>query len=317
MFGKISPHHFLLHFIVLIWGWSPILGRAIETQAFQLVWFRMAITIVAVSIYFLLARKSILADGKKITVLVGIGAVIAFHWFCFYNAIKVSNVSITLVGFSTGTIFTSVLEPLFYKRRIIWYEIFFGMIIIGAIAMIMYEDLSSVKKPEALAAGVKKVDFTLGIIYGMIAAFTSSLFTVWNGLMVRTTSSQVITFYELSGGWLALSVYLFATGAIDQQFFILPEADYFYLTILAVAGTAFPFIASTGLLRKLSPYTITLTVNLETVYGIILAALLFQEYKQLTTLFYIATGIILCVIVLNAALKNYLSKRNPKEEALN
>ncbi|MBC7862790.1 MAG: EamA family transporter, partial [Bacteroidia bacterium] len=108
-----------------------------------------------------------------------------------------------------------------------------------------------------------------------------------------------------------LSIYLLATGnLLEGNFFILPQRDYLFLSILAVVGTAFPFIASTNLLRKLSPYTITLTVNLETVYGIILAAVLFKEHEQLTTLFYIATGIILCTILLNAILKNYLDKRN-------
>jgi drug/metabolite transporter (DMT)-like permease len=328
MLGKITPAHFLLHFIVLIWGWSPILGRAIETEALQLVWFRIALTVVVLSIYFFLKKENLLAGRKKISILLGVGAVIAFHWFCFYNAIKVSNVSVTLVGFSTGTIFTSLLEPLFYKRRIVPYEIIFGLLIIGAIAMIMYEDLSGSRVAKVAVAGDNDMNFSLGIMYGVIAAFTSSLFTVWNGLLVRDTSSGVITFYELGGGLLALSAYLLVTGefthhtatlvmdgkpqTVETSFFILPEWDYIYLAILSVVGTAFPFIASTNLLRKLSPYTITLTVNLETVYGIILAALLFREYEQLTPLFYIATGIILLVIVFNAMLKNYLDKKKLK-----
>jgi drug/metabolite transporter (DMT)-like permease len=319
MFGKITPAHLLLHFIVLIWGWSPILGRAIETQAFQLVWFRMAITIVAVSLYFLIKKESIVTSLKKMGILVGVGAVIAFHWFCFYNAIKVSNVSITLVGFSTGTIFTSFIEPLFYRRRIIPYEIIFGLLIIGAIAMIMYEDLSGARTEkvlESLGESATKINFSLGIFFGVLAAFTSSLFTVWNGLLVRTTTSTVITFYELSGGLLALSVYLLASGGFTNtpasgsgNFFVLPKWDYIFLAILSIVGTAFPFIASTNLLKKISPYTMTLTVNLETVYGIILAAVLFKEYKQLTPLFYIATIIILLVILFNAILKNYLERK--------
>lgn len=252
-----------------------------------------------------------MSNPKKIMILCGIGGIIAFHWFCFYHAIKVSNVSITLVGFSTGTIFTAIIEPLFYKRRIILYELFFGMIIIGAIAMIMYQDLTANTQIKSLHE--KHVNFSLGIIYGMLAAFTSSLFTVFNGILVRTTTSTVITFYELGGGLIFLSLYILINGGFsakeNDNFFVLPYWDYFYLSILAIVGTAFPFIASTNLLKKISPYTMTLTVNLETVYGILLAAVLFKEHRQLTPLFYGATAIILCVILLNAVLKNYLSRR--------
>src|SRR5688572_17230916 len=99
----ITRHHLLLHFIVFIWGWSPIFGKAISLQAFQLVWFRILITLLALGLYFFFTRTSLRVSRKNLGILLGIGAVIAFHWFCFYNAIKVSNVSITLVAFSTGT----------------------------------------------------------------------------------------------------------------------------------------------------------------------------------------------------------------------
>jgi drug/metabolite transporter (DMT)-like permease len=294
MFGKITRAHGLLHLIVFIWGWSPILGRAIEAEALQLVWFRIAIT----------------TDRKMALVLAGIGGVIAFHWFLFYNGIKVSNVSVTLVGFSTGTIFTSLIEPLFYKRRIIPYELIFGAIIIFAIGMIMYDDLHT----EHSITGGKKVNFTMGIIYGSMAALTSSLFTVWNGMLIRKTSSSVITIYELAGGLFFLTIFLFLNGNMSHagSFFSISGWDYFFLSILAIVGTAFPFIASTNLLKKISPFTMTLTVNLETVYGIILAALLFNEHHQLNTLFYIATCIILLVIASNAILKNYLEKKKAR-----
>ena len=315
MLGRITPSHWLLHFIVFIWGWSPVLGRAIETQALQLVWFRISITILALFIYFIIKKERLSESPKKILILLGVGGIIAFHWFCFYHAIKVSNISITLVGFSTGTIFTAIIEPLFYKRRVILYELFFGMVIIGAIAIIMLQENPETNIHNS-SQTEKPIDFSLGIFYGMMAAFTASLFTVFNGLLVRKTSSAVITCYELSGGLIFISLYILITGGFNDRtgtgsFFILPSTDYFFLSLLAVIGTAFPFIASTNLLKKISPYTMTLTVNLETVYGIILAAIIFKEHQQLTMLFYVATGVILLVILLNAMLKNYLSKRTP------
>jgi drug/metabolite transporter (DMT)-like permease len=293
----ISKHKnlLLLHFIVFIWGWSPILGKLINLEgiiAFQLVWIRMLLTVITVGIYLLMIRQSVALVKKDILQLVGIGAIIAFHWFCFYHAINVSNVSVTLVAFATGTLFTSIIEPIFYKRKIIRYELGFGMIIIGAIAMIF--------KVET--------QYALGIIFGMLAALTSSFFTVFNGLLVRRIPSSVIAFYELGGGFLALTIYLFFAGEFSASFFDVKPMGLLWVSILSVLGTAFPFIASVNLMKKISPYTVTLTVNLETIYGIIIAFILWKKDEAMTPGFYVGTMIILAVIFGNALLKNYIKK---------
>ncbi|HEX7413302.1 MAG TPA: DMT family transporter [Bacteroidia bacterium] len=294
MFKKIGKPQLLLHFIVFIWGWSPILGKAISVQAFQLVWFRILITLITLLIYFTSQKTSLKVSWKKFFILFSIGAVLAFHWFCFYNAIKVSNVSVTLVAFSTGTLFTSIIEPIFYKRKIAWYEILFGVLIIGAISIIF----------------TVEIDYYLGFIFGILAALTSSLFTVWNGVLIRNTSSELITFYELSGGLICLTAYLFFSGEFSPVFFTMSGADFFFIGVLAIVGTAFPFVASTNLLKKLTPFTITLTVNLEVVYGIIFAILIWPSTEHMTTSFYIGTLIILCVILTNGVVK---AKMNSSE----
>ena len=291
---NISKHHLLLHFIVFIWGWSPVLGKAISVQAFQLVWFRILITLITLVIFFSSQKTNLRVSRKKFLTLFSIGAVIALHWCCFYNAIKVSNVSVTLVAFSTGALFTSVIEPLFYKRKIVWYEMLFGLLIIGAIALIFSVE----------------IQYYLGFIFGMLAALTSSLFTVWNGILVRDTSSEVITFYELSGGLFFLTLYLLFTGGFSKEFFTISSSDYFYLGVLSVVGTAFPFVASTNLLKKLSPFTVTLTVNLETVYGIIFAFLIWPQTEHMSGFFYTGTCIILAVILLNAIVKAKIERKN-------
>ena len=285
----------LLHFIVLIWGWSPILGKLINIEgviAYQLVWFRMLITVVTVASYIFLTKQNIKLASKDVFQLVGIGAIIAFHWFCFYNAINVSNVSVTLVAFATGTLFTSIIEPIFYKRKIIRYEIAFGMVIIGAIAMIFQVE----------------TQYTLGIIFGMLAALTSSFFTVFNGLLVRRIPSPVIAIYELTGGFIALSIYLLFTGEFKSEFFTITPAAWGWLGILSILGTAFPFISSVNLMKKISPYTVTLTVNLEVVYGIIIAYVLWKQEEAMTPGFYLGTLIILATIFGNGLLKQYLKK---------
>ena len=267
-------------------------GKAISLQAFQLVWFRILITLCVLAIYFFTFKISLKVTKKNFWILSGIGVVIAFHWLCFYNAIKVSNVSITLVAFSTGTLFTSIIEPIFYKRKIAWYEILFGLLIICAISIIFSIE----------------IQYYMGFIFGMLAALTSSLFTVWNGLLVRNTSPAIITFYELSGGLICLTGYLFFTGAFDKEFFIVSSSDWFYLGVFSVVGTAFPFVASTNLLKKISPFTVTLTVNLETVYGIIFAFLLWPETEHMTGYFYLGASIILAVILLNAIVNAKIKK---------
>ena len=119
---NVSKHHFLLHFIVFIWGWSPILGKGISADALQLVWFRIAITIFLMAFYLMYIKANLKVSAKKLLQLTGIGFIICIHWLCFYGAIKVSNVSVTMAAFSTGTLFTAITEPLIYKRKFIWYE---------------------------------------------------------------------------------------------------------------------------------------------------------------------------------------------------
>ena len=252
----------------------------------------MLITVITITIYLILSKQNIRISKQDSLKLVGVGSIIAFHWFCFYNAINVSNVSVTLVAFATGTLFTSIVEPVFYKRKIIRYEIIFGMVIIGAIAMIFQVE----------------TQYTLGIIFGMLAALTSSFFTVFNGLLVRRISSPVIAIYELTGGFLALSVYLLCKGEFTPQFFVISPKGLGWLSILSILGTAYPFIASVNLMKKISPYTVTLTVNLETVYGIIIAYILWKKDEAMTPGFYLGTLIILATILGNSVLKQYLKR---------
>lgn len=288
-----NKHLLLLHFIVFIWGWAPILGKVISVDAFQLVWFRIFLTLIVLFIYFTATKQSLRISGKDILQLFGIGGIIAFHWYCFYHAIKISNVSVTLVAFSTATFFTSIVEPVFYKRKLIKYELIFGMVIVGAIAMIFQVETR----------------YTGGIILGILAAVTSSLFTVFNGLLVQRLPSPVITTYELGGGFIALSVYLLFSGNFTSDFFIIKAADWGWLCLLSVVGTAFTFVASVNLMKHISPYTVSLTVNLETIYGIILAYLIWQKDEAMTPGFYTGTLIILATIFGNGILKSYLKKK--------
>ncbi len=228
--------------------------------------------------------------------LSAVGFIIYVHWLCFYGAIKVSNVSVTMAAFSTGTLFTAITEPLIYKRRFIWYELVIGLIIIFAIGLIFSVEIK----------------YGLGILLGILAAFTASVFSVLNGVLIQDQkhpiTSPVLSFIELSMALVGLSNFLLFNGNFTSAFFSITTQDVVLLTLLAGVCTVYPFIASVNLMKHLSPYTINLTVNLERVYGIILASILFHENKDLSITFYVGFGIILCVIFLNALLKQKFHK---------
>jgi drug/metabolite transporter (DMT)-like permease len=288
----INKHYLLLHIIVFIWGFSPILGRFIETDAWQLVWFRIVLTLAILVVYFQFVKQSFRITTSHFWQLSGIGVIIAIHWLTFYGALKVSNVSVTMVAFSTGTLFSAIIEPLLFKRRIRGYEIVIGFIIMAGIALIFSVEFK----------------FWLGITLGIVAAFTSSLFGVLNGLMVKQVEPRLITFYELLAALISISIYNVFAGKFTPDFFQINSTSWLGLLLLAAVCTVFPFIASVNLSKHISPYTIVLTVNLETVYGIIWAILFYHENQQLTPYFYLGMSIILLAILLNSYLKGRFNK---------
>lgn len=247
-------------------------------------------------LYILYIKANLRVSPKRLIQLSIIGFIICIHWLCFYGAIKVSNVSVTMAAFSTGTLFTAIVEPLVYKRKIVFYELIIGFVIIGAICLIFSVEFK----------------YGLGILLGILAALTASIFSVYNGLFIQDEkepiTSPVLSFIELSAAFAGLSIFLACKGSYSTEFFTLSSRDIILLIIFAGVCTVYPFIASVNLMKHLTPYTINLTVNLEGLYGIVLASLLFHENKYLSTTFYVGFSIILAAIFLNAFLKQKFSK---------
>jgi drug/metabolite transporter (DMT)-like permease len=279
--------------IVFIWGFSPILGRYITANTWQLVWFRILLTIIAMLVYLVVTKHSFRLPAKQLLKLSGIGLIIMVHWLAFYGAIKVSNVSVTMVAFSTGTLFSSIIEPILFKRKVRLYEVLIGLVIIGAIAMIFSIE----------------THYWLGILLGIAASFTSSLFGVFNGLMAHHIRPGIISFYELSAAFIGLTIFIAARQEFTPAFFQLDEPSVTGLILLSLVCTVFPFITSVNLAKYISPYTIVLTVNLETVYGIVWAILFFNENQEVQPSFYFGVLIILAAIFLNSYLKKLSDKK--------
>jgi drug/metabolite transporter (DMT)-like permease len=287
MLSDNTKSYFKLHWIVFIWGFTAVLGRLITLDAMPLVWFRMLFAVVFIFIYNKFTKTSIRLPKKVILKFLVAGLVIALHWFTFFRAIKVSNVSITLACLSTGAFFTSIIEPIFFKKKIIWYEIFFGLLVVVGLSIIF--------KVEG--------NYIEGIVLALISAFLSACFAVINSKFVVNYEPKVISFYELFGGVLFFSIFLFGTSSFNSEFFQLSINDFLYLLVLSSVCTAYAFIASTSVMKFLSPYTVMLTINLEPIYGILLAVLIFKEKEQMSPTFYFGALLILITVVLNAVLK--------------
>jgi drug/metabolite transporter (DMT)-like permease len=223
-----------------------------------------------------------------------VGALLAMHWLAFFGAIKISNVSITLAMMSTGAFFGSLLEPIFFRRRIIYYEVLFGFIVIIGLYLIF--------KVEG--------HYLSGILLALLSAFLGALFSVFNGKLIMKNDASVISFYELLAGMLCITINLFANGSFDASFFMLSSNDWILIVVLASVCTAYAYAASLHVLKWISPYTLMLTTNMEPVYGIVLALLILGDTEFMSSQFYLGAGIILVTVVVNGIIKN--SKRIKK-----
>lgn len=277
-----------LHLIVFIWGFTAILGQLISLDALPLVFTRIALAVFVILIYLVYKKKNLALHPKDIFRFLVFGFVIALHWLTFFHAIKISNISITLACISTGAFFTSLLEPIFYKRKLILYEVLLGcMVVVGLLLIFQFE-----------------TQYKMGIIVALISAFLSACFSIINGKLAHTHDSVVISFYELLGGLFILAVFLFYQGGFPAFQFDFQPFDYLWLGILGTVCTAYPFIATIDIMKYLTPYTVMLTINLEPIYGILLAVLLFKDQERMTPAFYFGAVIILLTVLLNAYFKN-------------
>ena len=278
-----------LHLIVFIWGFTAILGALITINPESLVWYRMLFAAVFLALFLVFKKKSFRIPLKSFLKLIFVGLLIALHWIFFFKAIHVSNVSITLSVFSLGAFFASILEPLFYGRKVLWYEVFFGLVIIAGLALIM--------KVE--------INYLDGMLYALASIILGVLFTLMNGKLIAVHDPSVISFYEFLAGVTFITIYFLFQGKFTAEFFVLTANNWTLILILASVCTAYAFTASVKVMQKLTPYTVMLTTNLEPVYGIILAYFILSGKEKMSFEFYIGALIIVITVILNGAIKHY------------
>ena len=278
---------FRLHVIVFLWGFTAILGKLIHANAHVLVFYRMFFASAILFLFFRVFKKRSLRVPRKLLLqLVMIGGFMGFHWLCFFYSIKVSNVSIALSCLSLSTLFTSVLEPIIFKRKIDISEVIIGIVIVICMGMIFKTEFQ----------------YKEGIFFGVLTALFGTIFQVYNGKIYGKTSSGNIIFYEIFSGFLILSLFYMMTGQIWDVSEI-SYRDLSLVILLAGVFTAYPMLESVSLMKYISPFTLILTINLEPVYGIILAFFIFGESEQMSPVFYIASVVMISAIVINGVIK--------------
>lgn len=282
-----------LHFIVFIYGFTAILGKLIAIDSLSLVWYRMGLASIFIFVYLRFSKIKLQVTTRTLLWFTIAGIVVALHWVTFFWAIKVSTVSIALAMMSTGAFFTALIEPLVYKRKVIGYEILLGLLVIIGLYLIF-----------SVEPG-----YANGMIIALVSAFLVAVFSIINAKLVKEHMPSVISFYELAIGTLFLSVVLGIKGSFTADFFMLIPSDWGYLIILSLVCTSYAFIASVKIMRVLSAYTVMLTNNLEPVYGILLAWVIFGMEEKMSPPFYVGAVIILVTVIANGILKHRASNK--------
>jgi drug/metabolite transporter (DMT)-like permease len=271
-----------LHIAVLLAGFTGILGKLITLNAGLLVWYRLLLTAVSLWIIAFFRSQSVRLAAKDIWRIFGVGAIAALHWVAFYGSIKYSNVSVGLLCFSAIGFFTALLEPLIFRHRVDGVELLLGLLVIAGIYFIFRVD----------------PNYKTGILLGLASSLLGSLFPVLNRRILQKIPAQTVTLYELSGGFLFLSALMPLYLHVAPTSTMLPGlADLGWLLVLSWVCTVLAFSLSMNALRKISAFTVNLSYNLEPIYGILLAFIVFREDRMFTSGFYAGMTCILVAIV--------------------
>jgi drug/metabolite transporter (DMT)-like permease len=287
-------YHFLLHFIIFLWGFTGILGKLIHLDALYIVWYRVGIASFVILLYLLFVKSKLSIDKKHLGKIALVGLVVAAHWVTFYTSIQWSTASLGILCLSTTTLHVAWLEPLIMKKKFSWVEFSLGLIVVAGIYFVS-GDFSS---QEYWA-----------VLMGLISAFLAGFFAVSNAKLVEDVPSTHISMYELAIGFVGLTIYLAMTNNINTSMFLMTMSDVYWLLFLAVVCTSFAFLVTIDIVKKLGAFTVSLSINLEPVYTIILAIFILKEHEQLGSNFYIGSLLIILVVIANGVIKNFQKRK--------
>lgn len=291
--NTLVKNHLKLHFVVLLYGFTAILGKLITLPAPQMVWYRMIIASLVLGAFIWFKKIPLTIGWKNIVRIMMVGLIVAFHWITFFHAVKISNVSVTLGCMASTTLFASFLEPIIFRKKIKWLEVFIGLLIITGLYLIFQFELS----------------YWEGIITALVSAFLAGLFTVLNKLFIDKHHPVTISFYEMVSGFLSIGVFLFFIDVLPNNILVPTKMDVFFILILGIACTAYAFVVAVDVMKVLSAYTVVLAINMEPVYGILLAFFIFGQSEFMSTGFYIGTFVILAAVFLHPVISKMQHKK--------
>ena len=289
-----------MHFAIFLWGFTGILGKLISLQEYPLVWWRILLTVTALGLFLKWKGELEPPPWKEMKKIAFVGSMIALHWVTFYGSIKYSNVSIALSTLASSALFTAILDPLLNKKKPKVTELGLGLFtVLGIYLIFQFQQL-----------------YTVGITLGLISAALSAYFTIQTKGLLENHGPRNLLFYELIGGFATLTLfaplylYLFPSPTLVPTI-----ADSGYLLLLALVCTVYAMQLSYKALKHVSPFVMNLSVNLEPIYSIVLAAFIFREHEELNTGFYVGAGIIISSVAVNGLI-HMNSKRRARKETL-
>lgn len=274
--------------MVLILGFTGIFGKLISLNTIELVWYRMLIACITLFTFLVFKKELTKIKKKDFFGLLFVGSLVAVHWFFFFESIKVSNVSVAVVCLSTASFFSAMIEPLFLKRKPKLYEYILGIVVFVTLFLML----------EA------ETKYTMGYVYGIIASFLGTLFTLYNAKYINRLEASKITMVEMLAGVIIFSILMLLNKEIGINNLKIDINDFVYLLLLGTICTAAVFVWMVEIMKYISPYSLIMAINLEPIYSIVLALIIFSESEHMNLSFYIGASVIILVVFLESYLKN-------------
>ena len=274
--------------MVLILGFTGIFGKLISLNTIELVWYRMLIAFITLFTFLAFKKELTKIKKKDFFGLLFVGSLVAVHWFFFFESIKVSNVSVAVVCLSTASFFSAMIEPFFLKRKPKLYEYILGIVVFVTLFLML----------EA------ETKYTMGYVYGIIASFLGTLFTLYNAKYINRLEASKITMVEMLAGVIIFSILMLINKEIGISNLKININDFVYLFLLGTICTAAVFVWMVEIMKYISPYSLIMAINLEPIYSIVFALIIFSESEHMNLSFYIGASVIILVVFLESYLKN-------------
>jgi drug/metabolite transporter (DMT)-like permease len=297
--SKKIQYTIIIHLVVIIWGYTGIMGKAITLPATEMVWWRLGIAVISLGLLFPLIQKKLTKISLDLWIkTLFVGVLVGLHWITFFHSIKLSSISLGIICLSTTTLHVSWLEPLIKKTKFNVLDLVLSIVVFGGMFLISTQQTGNI----------------VAISVGLLSAFLAALFSVSNAVLVEKMPAPQLTLIELSSGFLVLSLFIIFQGDMNVALFSKIDADLFWkLLFLGVVCTSIAFILAVNATKYLGAFTVSLTINLEPVYTIILALIIYPGSEKMDPLFYIGSAIIVSAVVTNGIIKN---KQRRRERAL-